>query len=184
MIAACYLVLAGEILAAPVLQLLGGSQYDDAVPVLRIQLFALVPVFLVQVLVVGLISIRRQSAQVIANLIALPVMLGLGLVLIPRYDAVGAAITVLVAESVYGGGLLVLFVRSDSSLRPSLAFLWKVVVSSGLAAAALLVPGIPAILTALIATIGYVFALLLTRAVPREVLDAFVLRERTRSGRS
>jgi O-antigen/teichoic acid export membrane protein len=184
MIAACYLVVLVFILAEPVLNLVGGSQYRAAAPVLRIQVFALIPVFLSQVLVVGLISIRRPSAQVVANGIAVPLMLGLGLVLIPRYGATGAAIAALVAETGYGLALLVLFVRCDPSLRPSYKFLWKIAVATGLGAAAAFVPGLPPFGAAAAATVGYLAGLLLTRAIPREVLDAFVLRNRSRSARS
>jgi O-antigen/teichoic acid export membrane protein len=181
-IASGYLILVVLIVAEPVLNLLGGGQYRGAAPVLRIQVIALVPVFLGQVFVIGLIAIRRQSAQVVANLIALPLMLGLGLVLIPLYGAIGAAITALVAEIVYGVALLVLFVRCDRRLRPSPTFLWKVAVASGLGAAAVLVPGLSTIVTAVVATVGYLAGLLLTRAIPREVVDAFVLRKRSKRG--
>src|SRR6266545_2316014 len=100
-IAASYLIVLVVIIAEPVLHLLGGDQYRDAAPVLRIQVFALIPVFLAQVCVVGLISIRRVSVQAVANGLAVPLMVALGLVLIPLYDATGAAITALVAETGY-----------------------------------------------------------------------------------
>ena len=87
-----FLVLVVFILAEPVLELLGGPSYRDAAPVLRIQVFALIPVFLGQVLVMGLISVRRPSVQVVANGLAVPVLLVLGVVLIPREGATGAAV--------------------------------------------------------------------------------------------
>jgi O-antigen/teichoic acid export membrane protein len=179
LIAACYLVIVVVILAEPVLRLLAGDQYRDAAPVLRIQVFALVPVFLTQVLVVGLISIRRPFAQLLANGVAVPVMLAMGLVLIPRYGAIGASTSALVAEAGYGLMLLVLFVRSDPSLRPNFRFLWKIAIAAGLGAAAASTPGLPPVGAAAAATVVYFTVLLLTRAVPREVLDAFVFRSRS-----
>jgi len=176
-IASCYLTVVVVIVAEPVLQLLGGDQYRDAAPVLRIQVFALIPVFLGQVCVVGLISIRRTSLQAIANGLAIPLMVALGLVLIPLYDATGAAITALVAETGYALALLILLVRSETTLRPSFGFLWKVALASGLAAAAWFVPGLPAPGTAVVATFLYAVALWATRAIPREVFDAFLLRD-------
>ena len=178
MIASCYLVLVVVIIAEPVLVLLGGGQYRDAAPVLRIQVFALIPVFLGQVCVVGLISIRRPSIQAVANGLAVPILLVLGFVLIPLYGAAGAAIAALAAEFGYVSALVVLLVRHDASLRPSFRFLWKVAIASGLAAAATLVPGLPALATAVIATFAYVAGLWITRAIPTEVRDAFSVRKR------
>jgi O-antigen/teichoic acid export membrane protein len=177
-IAACYLIVVVVIVAEPVLRLLGGGQYRAAAPVLRIQVFALLPVFLAQVCVVGLISIRRSSIQAAANAFAVPIMLGLGLVLIPRYQATGAAVAALVAETGYFLALLVLLVRSDPSMRPSFRFLWKVAVACGLAAAATFVPGLPTLVTAVAATLFYIVGLCMSRAIPREVFDAFTPRKR------
>ena len=53
MVAAVYLVLISVILAEPALDLLAGREYRDAVPVLQIQVFALIPVFISQVAQLG-----------------------------------------------------------------------------------------------------------------------------------
>ena len=168
-----FLVLVVFILAEPVLELLGGPSYRDAAPVLRIQVFALIPVFLGQVLVMGLISVRRPSVQVVANGLAVPVLLLLGVVLIPREGATGAAVAAVVAEAVYALALLVLFVRSERSLRPSFRFLWKIALAAALGAGAAVVAGLPAVAAAVVASVAYGLVLWVTRAIPPELRDAF-----------
>jgi O-antigen/teichoic acid export membrane protein len=172
-IAAVFLAILIVIVARPMIELLGGSEYADAAPILRIQGFALGAVFLGQVWQLGLISIRRQSALVLANGVALALVVALGLALIPAYDATGAAVAAVVAESALAATLFVLIARADASLRPDLGFLWKPALAGGLMAACLLVPGVSVALTALLGTAVYALAIWLTRALPAEVLDAF-----------
>jgi O-antigen/teichoic acid export membrane protein len=177
-IAACYLVLVVVVAAEPVLDLLGGSQYRDAAPVLQIQVFALIPVFLGQVLQFGLFAVRRQSAQAVASGVALVFVLTLGLILVPMYDATGAAIAALIAETGFAISLLTLLLRYEPMLRPSFWFLWKIALGAGLAASTVYVPGLPTLGTAAVATLVYAVVLWLVGALPRELLDAFVLRNR------
>jgi O-antigen/teichoic acid export membrane protein len=179
-ITACFLVVVVVIVAEPVLRLLGGVEYLDAAPVLRIQVFALVPLFLGQACGVALIVIRRQSAVLTASAFALVLVLAFGAVLIPRHGATGAATAALIAETGLALALLLTLVRADPTLRPSFGFLWKVAVASGLAAATVLVPGLPDFGTGAIAALAYVAGLWFTRAIPREILDAFALRSPTR----
>lgn len=175
-IAACYAVIIVMIVAGPVLEILGGSQYRDAAPVLRIQVFALIPMFLSQVLQVGFIAIRRQSAQVVASGIALVLLLVLGLALIPLYDATGAAVAAVIAEAGLAIALLVLLIRCDPLLRPTAGFVWKVAIACGLGSTAVLIPGLPSLAAAAIATVLYAAGLWATGAIPPELLDAIVRR--------
>ena len=171
-IAAVFLAILIVIVARPMIELLGGSEYVDAAPILRIQAFALVAVFLGQVWQLGLISIRRQSSLVIANGLALALVVILGLVLIAAYDSTGAAIAAVVAETVLMTALFVLLSRADPALRPQLGFLWKPTLAGGLMAACLLVPGLPIALTALLGTAVFAATIWITRALPAEVFDA------------
>jgi O-antigen/teichoic acid export membrane protein len=179
-ITATFLVVVVVIVAKPVLHLLGGGQYRDAAPVLRIQVFALIPMFVSQACGVALVAIRRQSAVLPASGFALILVLVSGLTLIPRYGATGAAVAALIAETGLTLALLVLLARGDPSLRPSFGFLWKVAVASGLSAATAFVPRLPVVGTVLAATLLYAFGLWVTGAIPREVLDAFAVRRASR----
>jgi O-antigen/teichoic acid export membrane protein len=172
-ITAVFLAILIVIVARPMIELLGGSEYADAAPILRIQAFALVAVFLGQVWQLGLISIRRQSALVFANGVALVLVLALGVPLIAAYDATGAAVAALVAEAALATALYALIARADAALRPELVFLWKPALAGALMAACLLVPGLPVAVTALLGTAVFVLAIWLTRALPPEVVAAF-----------
>ena len=175
-IAAIFLAILIAIVAEPVIRLLGGSEYVDAAPILQIQAFALIPVFLGQTWQLGLISIRRQSGLVVANGIALIVVLVFGLALVPKYDSTGAAIAAVVAEAVLAATLLLLLVRADRTLRPEFGFLPKPLLAGGLMAASLLLPGVPVLLTAVVGAAAYAATILLTKALPTEITDAFGLR--------
>src|SRR5262249_9528939 len=129
--------------ARPILDFLGGSAYADAAPVLRIQAVALIPVFVSQVFVVGLVAIRRQREQAFATGLALVLVLALGGSLIPSYGARGAAVSAVIAELALALSLLYLVARADPHLRPSFTFVWKVAAASIPAVAAAFVPGVP-----------------------------------------
>jgi O-antigen/teichoic acid export membrane protein len=180
MIGSCYLVFLVVVIADPLLRILGGEQYVAAAPVLKIQAFALIPVFLGQAIVVGLISVRRTSVQVIANALALPLLVVLGLVLIPPYGAKGAAVAAVIAEFGYALALLLLFLWRDPTLRPRFWFLWKIGLAAVVASATVLATSatLPAIAAAVIGTAAYAAVLWFTDAIPPEVRDAAVLRRR------
>ena len=172
MVAAVYLVLISVILAEPALDLLAGREYRDAVPVLQIQVFALIPVFISQVAQLGLISLRQQRAIAIANAIALAAVVALGLSLIPVSGAEGAAIAAVIAEWILAAGLLTALVRFDRRLTPNPAFLWKVALAGLVGASVALVPGLPVAAVAALASVAYAATAFATRAVPPEVVDA------------
>ena len=172
-IAAAFLAVLIVIVARPMIELLGGSEYADAAPILRIQAFALAAVFLGQVWQLALISIRRQSALVLANGVALVLVLALGIPLVAAYDAIGAAIAAVVAEAALATALFVLLSRADAALRPGLEFLWKPALAAVLMAACLLVPGLPVAVMALLGTVVFALAIWFTRALPAEILEAF-----------
>jgi O-antigen/teichoic acid export membrane protein len=173
LIGAAYLVLMVMILAEPLIRLLGGTQYLDAVPVVRIQGIALLAVFLGLVCQLGLIAIRRQGAMAVANGVALAVVIVLGLVLIPVYEETGAAVAAVLGESLLAALLLAALARSDRLLIPNFGFVWKVAVAAALACAALLVP-LPAVAVAVIASALFAVGVWLTGALPREVTDALL----------
>jgi O-antigen/teichoic acid export membrane protein len=163
-------------LAEPVIELLGGPEYRDAAPILQIQGFALIAVFLGQCWQLGLISIRRQSALVVANGLALVVVLVFGLLLINAYGSTGAAIAAVIAESALALALLALLVRADRTLRPEFGFAWKPVLGGVLMTSLLLFPGVPAVVAAVVGSVVYAATILITRAVPSEIRDAFRVR--------
>jgi O-antigen/teichoic acid export membrane protein len=166
-------------LARPVIVLLGGDQYTGAASVLRIQGFSLVGLFLGQAWQLGLVSIRRQRDVAVANGIALVIVIGLGLTLIPWLGADGAGAAAVAGETLLASILLFMLHRRDRA--PNFVFVWKVAVASLLALAPLLVPGLPDVAAAAIAALLFLAVAWFTRLVPPEVVDAFGLRRLMRA---
>jgi O-antigen/teichoic acid export membrane protein len=174
-VAAAYFMLAVLILAEPLIRLLAGPEYEDAVPVLRIQSIALIAVFLGQVWQLGLIAIRRQSALAVANGVALLLVLGLGISVIPSFEETGAAVVAVLGETVLAAMLLASLARADRTLVPTFGFAIKVAVAAVLAILVLALP-FPSLIEFAVATAVYAVVIWATGVLPSEVLDAFVRR--------
>jgi O-antigen/teichoic acid export membrane protein len=172
LLAAVVIVLVLVIAAQPILDVLGGSQYDQAADVLRIQAFALVGAFLTPVWVTGLVSIRRQRALVLTNCIALGTAVVLGATLIPALDAKGAAISAVVGELVLAATTATMLARARPSLRPQLGRFARTLAAGGAGAAAGLLLPIGAVAGAAVAVIVFAGAAFALRAVPLELLHA------------
>ncbi len=135
LLASCYLAILVFAVAAPILRLLGGPEYEAAAPTLRIQVFALVPVFVAQVWLMALVAIGRLTALAIASAVGIVFAGGLGVILMSIAGAEGAAVAAVVGEAVLAVVLLLLLARSRPAHMINLRVLWKV----ALAAAALLI---------------------------------------------
>jgi O-antigen/teichoic acid export membrane protein len=159
--------------AEPIVRILGGEEYAAAGPVLSIQAFALVGAFMTQVWALALVAIRRQRELVGVNLLALAAVLVLGLTLIPAFDAEGGAIAAVVGETVLATSLLVMLARARPDLRPSLGYVWRLVLAGVVASAVTLLSGVGPVLAGVLAGALYLALAFALRAVPVEVLRAF-----------
>lgn len=184
LLVASFVVVITLVIAAPVLGLLGGGTYRAAAPILRIQIFAVIPLFFGQSLLLGLLAIRRQRALAAANGAALVAVVALGLILVPPYHARGAAIAAVAAEVLLALSLLLALARSHGFLLPSWSFTLKLGIAAGLATLMIFVPGIGPAGQAIGAMVLYIGTVLLTRAVPAEILDAFRVAGRRRLARA
>lgn len=176
------LALTTVVLAGPVIHLLAGSEYDGAAPILRIQAWALVPLFLGQVVVLALISLRRQQSLALANLLALVLVVLLGLSLIPLFGGRGAATAGVIAEAALFAALLLLLSRAEPSVVPRFGFVWRPLVALAAGAGVGFVPGLGGWLGGGLAVCVFAVAAFVVRAVPYEVLEA--LRKRDPASRS
>ena len=176
------LALATFALAAPVIRLLGGPAYDEAAPILRIQVWALVPLFIGQVAVLALISLRRQRVLAAANAFALALVVLLGLTLTPSFAGRGAAAAGAIAETALAVTLFIVLARSERSVVPRFTFLWRPLTALAAGAAVLAIPGLGDVLQAGLVIGAFAVAALAVRAVPYEVLEA--LRRRDPASRS
>ena len=164
-------------LAVPVIRILGGEEYAGAAPILQIQAWALVPLFVGQVAVLALISLRRQHLLAVANAVALALVVMLGLTLIPAFSGRGAAAAGVIAETALTAMLLGALARCERSVVPRFAFVWRPLAALAAGAAALAIPGLGELVRAMIVMVAFAVAAAAVRAVPSEVLEALARRD-------
>lgn len=170
-VAALGLALVVTVLAEPTLRLLGGDEYVGATDMLRIQVWALVPLAAGNVLAFGLLALRRQRDIALANALAVAVVLGVGFLLIRGYGGEGAAVAGLVAETALLVALLGYLARRERSVVPSFGFAWRPLVALGAGLATLLLP-LPEWVDGAAAAAAFVVVALVVRALPPEVVEA------------
>jgi O-antigen/teichoic acid export membrane protein len=173
--ASVFIVLAIVSLADVLIPLLGGEQYRDAAPVLEIQAFALIAVFLGQTWQLGLLSLRRQSALAWANGTALVVIVLAGLALIPAWGARGGAVAAVVGESFLALFVYVALRRTTPDVAPRLGLMPR---AAAAAVPAIVVAFLPIPWELRLAGSLAVFTggCVLLRAVPSELVAALLRR--------
>ncbi len=166
----------GLVAAAPfAIDVVAGSRYADATPVLRIHAVALFFAFLTSPFVYALLSLHRHREVVLASLVALATLAAGLALLVPDHGAVGAAIATAVGEAVLAACCFAFVVRAGVALRLGRAP--RVLLAAAPAAIpVVLLPAIPAALAAEVVFVGLLLAL---RAVPDELLDVIRRRSRT-----
>ena len=132
----------GLALGAPaVIAVIAGSDFDDAVPVLRIQGLALAASFVAAPWGFALLSLQRERTMMWLNLAGLALAAALAAVLIAAADAKGGALATVLGEA----GLAVAFAVALHRTRPNAidtapAMLAKVLGAGAVGAAAALIP--------------------------------------------
>jgi O-antigen/teichoic acid export membrane protein len=169
--ASVLLVLAIVVLAPPAIRLLGGEEFAAAAGVLRIQAFALIPVFLGQTWQLGLLAIRRQSSLAWANGGALVLVVALGAVLIPEWGANGAAAAAVVAETALAALVYIFLRRGRSHVSPTPGLTPRIVAASAPAFAALALP-LPWPVLLVVVCAVFLGAAVALRALPYELVHA------------
>ena len=111
----------GVVVGAPtIVEVMAGSGFADAVPVLRIQAATLVVTSVVAPMGFALLSLHAHRGIFTANLAALVVMLGGVTVLAAAYGPQGAALATVVGESTLAAGYYVALRRAAPDQVPSL----------------------------------------------------------------
>ena len=154
-----------------------GPEYEPSVAALRIMAGALFTSYFVAIWGFGLLSIGAYRSLLLANVVALAVAGGLTLLLAPEYGADGAATATLLAEFVLAVALGLQLMWSREDLRVDPKILPRVLVAAALAASVLLIPGLPNAIDLAVASVVYLAAVVVTRAVPSEVWAALRKRE-------
>jgi O-antigen/teichoic acid export membrane protein len=161
--------------AAPIVEVLGGSEYADAASVVRIQSVAIAAAFFTQLGTFGLVAVHRQRALLLVNALALGTVLMLGFTLIPLLEADGAALAASVGETLLALAAMALLVRARPALRPDLRYVPKLLLAAAAGGACVLLP-LPDAVAAVLALLVYGAMAWGLRAVPVELLEAFVRR--------
>jgi O-antigen/teichoic acid export membrane protein len=168
LIAGAYVTLSLFIAAPFVIEVVGGSAYTPAVPVLRLQAVALLGGFLAATWSYTLLSLRMHGALLRVTLAALVVSIGLSAALVPGLGAQGASIASAVCEFVVAGGYMLALRRGHARLRPSLAALPRVALATLAAASVLLLP-LPSIALWAIASVIYLVLIGVLGVLPAEL---------------
>ena len=178
-IAGVGLVLAIELAAPTIVQVLASDAAQPSVAVLRLQAPALAATFVAIACGYPLLSLRRHQALLLANLVALVASVALCLALIPIWGARGAAVATTVAEIGLATANLLLLTRSGESVRLSGAILGPVAIAAALGGVAIALP-VTDVVRALLGTTVFLATLAALGRIPRELIEA-VPRRRARS---
>jgi O-antigen/teichoic acid export membrane protein len=170
-----WFLLALELGAPVIIDVLAGDQGEPAVDVLRLQAPVIVFTFVAIAAAFVLLSMRKHKEVLIANAAALAGSVVATAVLAPQLGADGAAIATVVAEALLGITMAVQVVRARDSLSFPVAPVPPLVLAAGIAACAILLP-VPAIAQVAIGTAVYFGLLFALGRIPEEILQAFALR--------
>jgi O-antigen/teichoic acid export membrane protein len=169
--ASILLVLVTVVLAEQAIVLLGGEEYRDAAPILRVLAFALLGVFVSQVLTLGLVSLHRQRYVAFANAAALALVIVLGTVLVRAYQGLGGAAAAVATEAVLAILLLLVLLRFERDVSPRVGLLPRALAAGAAGALAALIPVTPWV-TGPLAAVTFLAAGFVLGAIPPEVLPA------------
>lgn len=165
------------------IDLVAGDAFGPSVEVLQIQGIGLGATFLVATWGFALLSLRRHVAILAANAIALALVVGLTLALVPDLGAKGAATATVVAEIALATAYGLVLMRSHPELTVSAAIAPRVLAAGALGGLVALLLELPPLATFAGTMATYLIVLLVLRAVPKELGEALAS-FRTRHGGS
>jgi O-antigen/teichoic acid export membrane protein len=151
------------------IEVIGGSRFLPASPVLAVQGLAVGAVFVTTVWSCGLLSLHLHKVILIFSLSSLALVVVAVAILASLWGAEGAAIAtalVEIAAAIAGAAVLA---RGRPHLRPSLRVLPRVAVAALVAVSPMLLTGAPIMLRVALSTLLYAAVLLLTRAIPADL---------------
>jgi O-antigen/teichoic acid export membrane protein len=154
------------------MQILTGSSNGPPTAVLQIQGPAIGVSFVGACWVYGLFALHRHRALLTTTLCSLAVNVPLLLVLVPPLGARGAAIAFTAGEVTVSLSALLLLLHHHRSLRLSPRVPLRVLAAVAPGIAIAFVPGVSSFERAAIASVLYLAVLLVTRAIPVELVDA------------
>ncbi len=169
--------------AAPLaISLIGGPSFKPADQILALQGLTLGAMFVSAVWANGLVGLGLFRQILVVNVLGLAVNAALVSVLVVADGARGAAIGTGVAEVFAASAAGFCVIRGRPALRPSLRVVPPVILATVLGLAPLALEDVPVILRLAISVALFAVTILLTRALPPEVLALLPERLRGRFG--
>jgi O-antigen/teichoic acid export membrane protein len=159
------------VLAEPALLLLGDEEYRGATTMLQLQVWALVPLAVGNIVAMALLSLGRQRVIAVANAVAVAIVLSLGFALIAAYGGEGAAVAGVVAEAALALLLVAFLARAEGEMLPSGRFLWRPLAALAAGALTLLAP-LPEWVDGAAAAAVFAAVAFAVGAVPKEIVLA------------
>jgi O-antigen/teichoic acid export membrane protein len=163
------------------IELIGGTRFLPATPVLAVQGIAVGATFVSSVWGYGMLSLHLHRLILTFNLSMLALVAIVVAILVPLDGAQGAAIGTASVEVVAAIGNGLLLVRGRPHLAPSLRTVPRVALAALLGASPALADSLPVPVRVLLSTVIYVGALLALKAPPPELLTLMPGRSGSRS---
>ena len=157
--------------ARPLILLVGGESYEPAATVLSIQAIALITIFVASAWSPTLISLGRTRELALVAAIGVAAVVSIGLVLIPKYEAEGAAITAVAADIVLCAATYVALRRAGPGKAVDPVALAKIALAGLVAGALGFVPVVPDVLLAPIAACVFLAIAHALDVIPGELQD-------------
>lgn len=156
------------------IDIFGGPQFDPSVPVLRIQGLAVIATCMAIAVGHVLLALRRHTAILIANAVALLASVALCLALIPALGAQGAALAIVLAEFTLVATQITFLIRVQPALRGDLTTRpVGLLLIGGAASTVAFIPGSPALVDVILGTIAFFGLLALMGRFPPEARELF-----------
>ncbi len=170
--------------ASFIIRVVAGPGFAASGAVLQILGLAMLASFLTAGWGFGLISIKRYGGLLLANGGALVVSTILTLTLASSHGARGAAIATVCGEATLSLGSLIALIRTHPQYRPRLGIVPKVALAAAPGLAIVLFLSLNSFESMAIALVAYALVILLTRAVPDELIELIPHLPRSRSPRT
>lgn len=167
-VAAVLATLAG---AKFIIAVVAGPAFAASAPVLQILGVAMLASFLTAGWGFALISLKRYRGLLLANAVALAVSCVLTLMLASAHGARGAAIATLCGEITLSLGSLLVLLRGHPEYRPPLGIALKVALAAAPGLAIVLALSLTSFESMVLALVLYGLLIVLTKAIPQEVLE-------------
>jgi O-antigen/teichoic acid export membrane protein len=151
------------------IRVIGGPAFAPAAGVLQIQAFGLGGSFISAVWGMTLLSLRRNRQLVMVNLAGLVLGTILVIALTSAYGAEGAAAGTAITEVLLAASVPLVLLRTDRHVVPAMGVVPRVLLAAAIAGTVALIPGLPAVAGAILASLVYFAALMVMKAVPEEI---------------